>query len=105
MTLEKTATVEEFLDHEIFAVYALQGEENHPDLVNTLASSIIYTFNYSYRDSYESDPAFLLESEGQLFLVIGKPISYTFCSLEQVVDIEETGEEEVEDDDLDFGMM
>lgn len=105
VALEKTVTVEEFLDHEIYSIYSLQGGENHPDFVKAIASGPIYTFIFNYRESYEGDPAFLLENEGQLFILVGKPISYTFCSLEEIADIEEISEEEAEEEDLDFGMM
>lgn len=105
VTLEKTVTVEEFLNHEIFSVYSLQSEENHPDFTETIASGPIYTFTFNYREGYEGDPAFLVESEGQLFLLVGKAIDCTFYGLEEIADIEDTGEDEIDEDDLDFSMM
>ncbi len=103
--LEKTVSVEEFLDHEIYSVYSLQSETIPPDFLQTIASGPIYSFNFNYRDSYEGDPAFLVENEGKLFLLIGKPIAATFCGLEEIADIEESGEEEPDDEELDFSMM
>lgn len=98
--LERKVSVEEFLNHEITSIYSLQGEENHPELVKEIASGVIYTFTYSYREDYEGDPAFLIENEGRLFILIGKPILIEYCGLEEAAEIEEES-----DDDLDFSMF
>jgi len=106
VNLEKTVTADEFLGHEIFSVYSLQSEDLHPDFSQTIAASdLIYTFTFNYRDSYEGNPAFILENEGKLFLLVGQSMDYTFYGLEEIADIEETGEEEPEEEDLDFSMM
>jgi len=103
--LGETVSVEEFLNHEITAIYSLQGEENNREFAGKIADGPIYTFSFSYRDDYEGDPAFLIENEGELFLLVGKPVVITFCGLEQAALMEEDSEDIDDDDDLDFSMM
>ncbi|MCP4219337.1 MAG: hypothetical protein GY765_32180 [bacterium] len=104
--LDETAGIDEFLDHEITSIYALEGEENNPELVKAVAAlgDQLYTFVFNYREDYEGDPAFLMEKDEQLFILIGKKKTYSFCALEQLAEVEEAVEED-DDDEMDFGMM
>ncbi len=105
--LSKTVSMEEFLDHYITAIYTMQGEENCPEFVTSLANGEIYTFDFNYRASFEPSPAFMMENGGELFLLVGKKAEFEFLGLEEsgLLEEEEEGDEETESDDFDFGMM
>ena len=65
----------------------------------------IFTFEFNFRADYEGDPAFLVENEGEVFVLVGKKIEFEFIGLEEsgVLDEEETTEDE--EDEFDFSMM
>ena len=104
--LTRKATEEELLDCSITAFYHMQATD---ELISAIGSDI-YRFDYCYRDSYETSPAFLLTSEldgkKELFLMVGKENEFDFIGLAElaVADDEDAAEEE-ESDDIDFGMF
>ncbi|MCX7746345.1 MAG: hypothetical protein N2645_05585 [Clostridia bacterium] len=101
--LNRTVTEEELLDYSIVSVYQLEGES--PDLINMLQGTI-YTFPFNYRDGYESRPAFLIESDGKLFILVGVPIEFSYIGLEEPVEIDNEDEEEFSEElGIDFSMM
>jgi len=103
--LNKTVSIENYLEHNITAVYSLQGEENHPKFVKTIQENRdIFTFEFNYRAGYEGDPAFIIENGGELFILVGKKVEFEFIGLEEsgILDEEEV---EVEEDEFDFSMM
>ena len=105
--LDKTVTLEEYLSHNITSVYSLQGEENHPNFVKAIQDNKdIFTFIFNYRADYEGDPAFLIENDGEVFVLIGKKITFEFIGLDEagVLDDEDDTVED-EDDEFDFSMM
>jgi len=104
--LEKART-EDLLDCAITAFYHLAGED---DLIDAIGSGI-YRFDYCYRDSYETSPAFLLTTEldgkKALFMLVGRENAFEFIGLNEIAVAEETegeGEEE-EGDAMDFSMF
>jgi hypothetical protein len=101
--LERTVSPEEYLSHSITAVYQLDGADIA--FIEALGDKI-YTFEYSYRDSYEGSPAFLIPSGGALFLLIGYASEFEMLSLEEMGSVEEAGEEDAEEesDEIDFSM-
>jgi hypothetical protein len=106
IVLDQTVSIEEFLDHYITSIYTLQGEENCPDFVKSIASGPIYTFPFSFRGGYTCDPAFIVESKGELFVLVGKKADFEFVGLEQTGFLEaESSDDDETDDDLDFSMM
>ena len=105
--LEQKVTLEEYLNHSITAFY--QMDEADAALIETIGDDI-YTFSYSYRDSYDGNPAFLLtagetETEKKLFMMIGALNSFEMLKLEEMGMLEETEEEKDADDELDFSMF
>lgn len=106
--LDKKASSEELLNHSINLVYQLDEEVLCDDLKDEISKGEIFTFNFNYRDGYETKPAFLVESEGKLFMLVGSPIEFSYIGLEEQGYIDEL---EAEDDDLsdelgiDFSMM
>jgi len=104
--LDKSVSIEEFLDHYITAIYTMQGEENCPDFVKAMTDGPIYTFDFNYRASYEPSPAFLIENGGELFLLVGKKSEFEFIGLEQAGYLDEDDDSsDVEEDPFDFSMM
>jgi len=106
--LEKTVSVEEFLDHLIEAVYLLEPSEGSEELIGRVKEcEEILTFAFNYREGYESSPAFLLESKGRLFVLVGYPCVFGFSGLEQIAEfgIEDEDETEEAEEELDFSMM
>ena len=105
--LEKAATIDEYLSHDIRAVYQLSSETDLGPLLDRLQAGTIYQFPYSFRGGLEPDTAFLLLSaEGAPFLALGSPTRLEFVGFEQSAAItgdEDAGEEEEES--LDFSMM
>lgn len=106
--LATTATVDEYLSHNIRSVYLLSCEQGLGALAEELGRGTIYTFPFSYRGGLEADTAFLLAGAGGgIFLALGRPTDIQFVGLEQAgaVAAEEEGAEEEEEESMDFGMM
>ena len=106
--LDETVNSEIFLEHNITAVYSLQGEENHPDFVKAIQDQKdIYTFIFNYRADYEGDPAFVIENKGELFVLVGKKIEFVMIGIadEGVLDNEADDSSEEDEDEFDFAMM
>jgi hypothetical protein len=103
--LSETATSQNLLDHSITSIYVLRASEQCQALVEELRKGIIYTFNFNYREDYEDAPAFLIESQDTIFLLVGKKNDFEYIALEQTGAIEEEVDTIDEDDELDFTMM
>jgi hypothetical protein len=101
--LEKTVTVEEVLDHAITSVYELGGEA--PDLVKLVADGPIYTFIFNWKEDYEGDDAYLIESKNRLFVLVGKKLDFEYIGIEEQGFISDEDEEKEESDEIDFSMM
>ena len=106
--LTNTTTIDNYLEHNITSISSRQDEENHPDFIKALQEQKeVFTFEFNYRAGYEGAPAFLIENEGEVFVLVGKKIEFEFIGLidEGVLDNEaEEMDEEVEDE-FDFSMM
>ena len=104
--LEKTATVDEYLSHNIRSVYQLSCEGNASALVEKLKAGTIYTFPYSYRGGLEPDVGFLLMAgDGNVFLAVGSTTKLEFVGFEQAGTAEEDSQTEEADEEIDFSMM
>jgi len=108
--LEKRATIEEYLSHNIRAVYQISpgAESDLGPLMAELKAGVIFQFPYSFRGSLEPDAAFLLLSaDGTPFLAIGTPTVLEFVGLEQAAATvaDEDSAEGDDDESLDFSMM
>lgn len=107
IALSDKVSVETFLEHNITAVYSLQGEENCPDFVKAIQDEDqVFTFEFNYRADYEGDPAFVVENGGELFVLVGKKIEFEMVGIadEGLLD-EETDEASEDEDEFDFSMM
>ena len=99
--LSKTATEEEFLDHEWSSVYQIQN----PELAGIVGNTI-YTFPFSYSGGTNLQDGFLMNCPAGLFLFAGTKVDFTPVNLNEEAVIDETEEEVLEDiDELDFSMI
>ena len=104
--LDEKVSIETFLEHNITAIYTLQGEENCSDFIEILQNeSEIYTFTFNYRADYEGDPAFVIENSDELFVLVGKKIEFEMIGLDEEGILDETEDEASEEDEFDFSMM
>lgn len=101
----KECTIEDYLDLRVKGIYQVSMED-YDDLFALLEEGHIYTFKYCYRAAYDADDAFLLNSDGVTFFIIGTKLEYEFIGLESDVnDIIESDVEVSLDDDFDMGML
>jgi hypothetical protein len=101
--LEKTATVEEYLSHDIRAVYQIDSDADLGPLMAELKKGTIYCFPYSFRGGLEADAGFLLlAADGTPFVAIGCPTQLQFVGFEEIAAV---SDEDSEEDDIDFSMM
>lgn len=106
--LVQQVPVDEYLSHNVKAVYLMQSEADLTALKKVLGGGAIFAFPFSFRGGLEPDVGFLLAGQdGNVFLAVGQPTKLHFIGLEQaaVAADEETVVEEDDDDSLDFGMM
>jgi hypothetical protein len=103
--LEKTVSIEQYLSHDVRAVYQVSSDADLGPLLEELKSGTIYQFPYSFRGGLEPDAAFLLlAADGTPFIAIGTPTQLEFVGFDQSLAL--VGEEEGEDEDeMDFAMM
>ena len=101
--LERTATIDEYLSHDIRAVYQVSSDSDLGPLTAELAKGTIFQFPYSFRGGLEADAGFLLlAADGTPFIAIGCPTQLEFVGLEEVAVV---SEEEGDDEEIDFSMM
>jgi hypothetical protein len=98
--LDKQVSPEEFLNHSINAAYCLSGDSAFYAAIG----SAIFSFPYIYRDGYETTAAFVLQSGGAVFMLLGSDNCFEMLTLNQTVEIDDEDEED-EDDELDFSMI
>ncbi len=105
--LDKTASVDEYLSHDIRAVYQISTDATGDALLAELKKGTIYTCPYSFRGGLEPDVGFLLAAaDGTPFFAVGSATKLEFIGLEQtaaVVVEDESASDESEE--IDFGMM
>jgi hypothetical protein len=108
VALTKTATIDEYLSHNIRSVYQVSSEADLGPLTEELKKGTIFSFPYSFRGGLEPDAGFLLlAADGTPFFAVGSPTKLEFVGFEQTAGVaaeeEEGGEDEEES--LDFSMM
>lgn len=99
---------DEYLQHSIRGVYAMETETLESGLIESLKGGAIYKFSYSYRGGLEADIAFLLCNDaGDVFMAVGSATAIEFIGLQQVAPTvaEESEEDEADGDDMDFSMI
>ncbi|MFK8111195.1 MAG: hypothetical protein AB8B91_03300 [Rubripirellula sp.] len=106
------ATDEEYLEHNIRLVYAMDAiepEEGEVDcqLMDELTKGTIFRFPYSYRGGLEADAGFLLTNDaGEVMMAVGSPTKVEFIGMSApAATVDESGAEAEETDLMDFGMI
>lgn len=103
ISLKKKVTDEEFLDYSITDFYQLGPVTD--DLLKAFGCDI-YTFDYTYLDSYEVTPAFLLVSGDVLFMLLGYKNKFDLLCLGECGMVDDDDDSiEITDGDLDFSMF
>lgn len=104
--LAETATLDEYLAHNVRSVYLLHCDGDASQLFAELRRGTIFKFPYSFRGGLEADAGFLLAgADGNVFLAVANPTKIEFVGLPQVAAaVEEEGSQE-EGDLLDFDMI
>lgn len=103
ISLKQKVTDEEFLDYSITDFYQL---DNVPDDLLKAIADDIYTFDYTYLDSYETTPAFLMVSDATLFMLLGYKNRFNMLCLGECSVVDDDDDYiEVTDDDIDFSMF
>lgn len=98
------ATTDDLLKCEVESFYQLTAE---PGLIEAM-NGRIFRFDYCYRDSYDTTPAFLQATElngvKELFMFVGNQHQFEFIGFEEVgiIDDELDNDDEDIDDELDF---
>lgn len=102
-----TATVEEYLEHNIRLVYAMDALGESDDLMNELNRGMIFRFAYSYRGGLEADTAFLLTNQiGEVMMVVGTHTQVEFIGMAAPAGtVDESGRLDDDADLMDFDMI
>jgi len=105
--LEKTATLEEFLNYSSRLVYLMgTNDDFDPELVKQLASGKIFSFEFLYREGISADPAFLLGTpDGLIWMMVGKPSAIEYVGLDQAAVCFVGNDEDEEVEEFDFEML
>ena len=102
----REASMEEYFDLGVKAVYQLESEQFEGGIAEAHKSGKILYFVYNYRADYEGDDAFLIYAEETFFAITGKCAEFEYIGLEDnetELVVEESTQEE--GDDLDFAMF
>lgn len=105
--LFETATVEEYLEHNIRLVYGIDSDSDVTDLMDELGRGTIFKFAYSFRGGLEADAAFLLcNSDGQPMMTVGTPTKVEFVGMAAPATPPPAEDEEADDIEMmDFDMI
>jgi len=103
----KSATVEDYFAQIVKSVYLVSPHEEADigELHDHLSDDRMYQFPFSWRGGIENDNAFLIGSNGDMFLVVGKQAKFEFIKLNQATTLESTEEEEISAEDIDFDFL
>ncbi|MCC8019449.1 MAG: hypothetical protein LIO85_06725 [Rikenellaceae bacterium] len=102
--LKEKVSEEEFLNHSITDFYQITEA---PEALLRAVGQDIYTFRYTYLDSYETTPAFLMSADGVLYMLIGYRNRFEMLCLGDCEAVDEQDDDyvDVEDNDIDFSML
>ena len=102
--IEQIVTPEDFLDHVVLRVYALEPETLDPVLEKKLRGGTIFRIPYRPRASHSETPTFLLANEHGIFLIQAEPCRFDFVGLDQTLSEMdgEWGEGEADGDEFAF---
>jgi hypothetical protein len=107
ITLDKMASIDDYLSHNIHLVYRLACDAEPTVLMDELKNGTIFNFPFSYRGGVEASAGFLLlGSDGNVFLCVGTPTKIDFIGLKHQAPVPEEPEAPAEEEDLlDFSLV
>lgn len=103
--LSEKVSPQEFLDYAITDFYQLTEA---PEALTKAVGSRIYRFDYTYNDSYNPSPAFVLAADGTLFLLIAVLNRFEWLCFGDCETIDGDFADDLtdaQDEDLDFSML
>jgi hypothetical protein len=106
--LTETATIDDFLSHNVNLIYQVVPAAECPELLAELRGGTIFRMPFSYRGGVEASPAFLfLASDGNPFLCVCTPTAIEFVGPAATAPVvnDEAGDAGEEEDSLDFSMV
>lgn len=95
---------EEALSISFSNTYALEPEEFSVKVKEELDNGKIFSFPFNFKDDYNVETGILVGNETGYFALIGNPMEYLPCKLENVASITEESSDN-SSDDLDFEMF
>lgn len=104
--LDQKVTADEYLSHDVRAIYVMETESDAGDLIEELTKGAIFRFDYSFRGGLEADAGFLLMgADENVFFAVGTPANLEFVGLQQSAGVVEDDEVDDDGDLMDFGMI
>jgi hypothetical protein len=101
----KKVEIDDFISSSIKSIYQLFIDEDQIESWEKyFTNDEVYLFEFNYREDYEGDDAFLISNEDGFFISVGKSNEFEFLELSNV-SVEDTDEDIVIEDDLDFSMF
>jgi len=102
--LKRKASPEEFLDYSITDFYELT--DTPEEMIRAIGEDI-FLFEYSYNDSYDPSPAFVMAAGNRLFLLITVRNVFEFLCFGDCETIDEDHDDQLieEEDNIDFSMF
>ncbi len=101
--IEGTVVLDDFLNHVVTKVYALESEALDPALEQALRDGAIFQVPYRPRTTHTETPAFLLTNKNGVFLMQAEVCNFKFIGLEQEI-TEEEWADETENIEFDFDL-
>lgn len=107
VALDRTATVDEYLSHNINLVYQLVPAGESAALAAELKGGAIFQFPFSYRGGLEASAGFLLQgADGNTFLCVGSPTALEFVGLSApAAAVPDEAAATDDDESLDFNLV
>jgi hypothetical protein len=106
--LDSSVSVDEFLSHNVHAIYLLTPESPHEALTGKLESGAIFQMPFSHRGGVEASPAFILQgADGNTFLCVGTvtALEYVGFSATAATVPDESAADAEDNDALDFSLV
>jgi len=104
----KTAKVEDYFTNIVKSVYLVRpfDDADLGPLKDALSDDErLYTFPFSWRGGIEYDNAYLIRTGADVFMIVGRPTEWQFVKLNQAVTLDQTEEEEISAEDIDFDLL
>ncbi len=100
------ALMEDLFNLEVNTVYQLNWENNEDksSMLKELEDGKLYSFVFNYRADYEGADAIVLSNQNDVFILVGRSLSFEFLqnkSVAPAIEIDLTDQ----DDEIDFAML